>query len=423
MVLMFHLFNNKKTKNTKFFNTNYIFLLIIIGVSTTIVFATNIGETNAQELINANKVSTLNQVSTANIDGDPSNLIYSAQDLDIDKFTSLLMSKAAAESSNNTNNTSSALPAAAIGPKIPAKGYLVQEIRDGLYWLTDGAYQTMFMVTDKGVVAVDAPPTIGNNYLKAIAEVTNKPVTYVIYSHAHIDHIGAAGMFPKNATYIAQQETAAELQRAKSVAKNASMVPPIPTVTFTKSYTLQIGNQTLKLDYYGVNHLPGNIFIYAPNQKVLMQVDIIFPGWVPFPYLAIAKDTAGFIKAHDIALNNYDFDTLVAGHLTRLGTRNDVIVQKEFVSDLEKAAGKANQEVLFSNIASQVGRFDNPWLIFSKYIDAVNENCVKDMLPKWENRLGGAQQFMSTHCFTMAESGRVDPTVMALLQNSTFVSK
>jgi hypothetical protein len=37
---------------------------------------------------------------------------------------------------------------------------------------------------------------------------------------------------------------------------------------------------------------------------------ISFPGWVPFPYLAIAKDTAGFIKAHDIALNNYDFDTL-----------------------------------------------------------------------------------------------------------------
>ena len=82
-----------------------------------------------------------------------------------------------------------------------------------------------------------------------------------------------------------------------------------------------------------------------------------------------------------------------------------------------------NQGVLFSKIASQAGRFDNPWLIFSKYIDVVNENCVNSMLPKWENRLGGAQQFMSTHCFTVAESMRVDPTVQALLQNSTFVYK
>ena len=109
------------------------------------------------------------------------------------------------------------------------------------------------------------------------------------------------------------------------------MVPPIPTITFAKNYTLEIGNETLKLDYYGNNHFPGNIFIYAPKQKVLMLVDVIFPGWVPFPYLALAKDTAGFIKAHDIALNNYDFDTLVGGHLTRLGTRNDVIVQRIFI--------------------------------------------------------------------------------------------
>jgi glyoxylase-like metal-dependent hydrolase (beta-lactamase superfamily II) len=332
-------------------------------------------------------------------------------------------SQAVKQSDNSsTVNATTQLPEAAQGPPIPAKGYLVQQIGGGLYWLTDGAYQTMFMVTDKGVVAVDAPATIGNNYLKAIAEVTTKPVTYVIYSHAHIDHIGAAGIFPKNATFISQQETAAELQSAKSVAKNASMVPPIPTVTFAKNYTLQIGNQTLKLDYYGVNHLPGNIFIYARMQRVLMLIDVLFPGWVPFPYLAIAKDTAGFIKAHDIALNNYDFDTLVGGHLTRLGTRNDAIVQREFVSDLEKAAAQANQQVSFGEIAKQIGGGQpNPWLIFSKYIDAVGENCVNYMLPKWENRLGGAQQFMSTHCFTMAQSARVDPTVQALLQNNTFV--
>jgi hypothetical protein len=42
---------------------------------------------------------------------------------------------------------------------------LVEEIRDGLFWVTDGAYNTMFLVTNEGVVAVDAPPSIGKNYL------------------------------------------------------------------------------------------------------------------------------------------------------------------------------------------------------------------------------------------------------------------
>ena len=147
-----------------------------------------------------------------------------------------------------------------------------------------------------------------------------------------------------------------------------------------------------------------------------MLVDVIYPGWVPFLYLAIAKDVAGFIKAHDIVLNNYDFDTLVGGHLTRLGTRNDVVVQKEFVSDLQKAAAKANQEVQFGKIASEVGSSDNPWLIFSKYIDAVNANCVNSMLPKWETRLGGAREFMWTHCSAMDLAGRIEPTVQALNQ-------
>jgi len=133
------------------------------------------------------------------------------------KFVSQALKESNANTSSGTSNNRSSVssatqvPVAAKGPTISAKGYLVQQIRDHLYWVTDGSYNTMFLVTDKGVVAVDAPPTIGKNYLKAIAEVTNKPVTYVIYSHAHLDHIGAAGMFPRNATFIAQNFLACHL--------------------------------------------------------------------------------------------------------------------------------------------------------------------------------------------------------------------
>ena len=318
------------------------------------------------------------------------------------------------------NVTMAQIPESARGPAIPETGYLVEEIRDNLYWVTDGSYNTMFLVTDEGVVAVDAPPSIGQNYLKAIADVTDKPITHVIYSHAHLDHIGAAGIFPKNATYIAHEDTASELQRAMSLASNTSAVPPVPTITFPNNYTLQVGNQTLNLDYYGVNHMPGNLFIYAPNQKTLMLVDVVFPGWVPYVYLGIADDVAGSIKAPDIALNNYNFDTFVGGHLTRLGTRDDVVTQQEFVSDLGKAAAKANSEVQFGDIAAQVGNTSDAWLLFSKYIDTVDQNCIQTMLPKWESRLGGAEAFLPTHCFAMTASGRVDPSVSAILQNSTL---
>ncbi len=317
------------------------------------------------------------------------------------------------------------LPAGAQGPAIPSKGYLVEEIRDSLYWVTDGTYNTMFLVGDDGVAAVDAPPFLGDKYLQAIAEVTDKPVKYVIYSHTHLDHIGAANMFPKEATFIAQENVARELQKAHDLAGNssiASQLPPVPTITFQENYTLNLdvgttgeGARILKLDYHGNNHEPGNIFIYAPEQKVLMLVDIVFPGWVPFLYLALASDVAGFVEAHDVALS-YDFDTFVGGHVTRLGTRQDVEMQKAFVLDLISAAGRANGAVAFADVAKKVGPTNDTWTILGAYFDAINEQCEKEMLSKWVGRLAGAEAFMSSHCWTVTEHMRVNPSVLALSQ-------
>ena len=77
--------------------------------------------------------------------------------------TTISLSKSIYAQENQTETTQ--LPEAAKGPAIPSKGYLVEEIREGLFWVTDGAYNTIFLVTDEGVVAVDAPPSIGKNYL------------------------------------------------------------------------------------------------------------------------------------------------------------------------------------------------------------------------------------------------------------------
>jgi hypothetical protein len=50
------------------------------------------------------------------------------------------------------------VPPTAYGPPIdPEKGYFVEEISDGLYWLTEGVYTLMFLTTGEGVIVVDAP--------------------------------------------------------------------------------------------------------------------------------------------------------------------------------------------------------------------------------------------------------------------------
>ena len=89
--------------------------------------------------------------------------------------------------------TYAAIPETALGVAIPEKGYFVEELGDGLYWVTEGTYHVMFLTTGQGVIVVDAPPSMGDKVLKAIAETTEEPITHVIYSHSHADHgLGAS---------------------------------------------------------------------------------------------------------------------------------------------------------------------------------------------------------------------------------------
>ena len=307
------------------------------------------------------------------------------------------------------------VPAAAYGSTTidQEKGYLVEELGDGLYYVTEGMYHVMFLTTGKGVIVVDAPPTIGDKVLSAIAEVTDEPITHVIYSHSHGDHIASASMYPPDAVYIAHEETAKRLSSQEGGSRLAPFgaflggAPvPEPTVTFSDTYTLEVGNQKLELSYRGVNHIPGNIYIYAPKQKVLMFIDVIFPGWTPFKYLAITENVPGYIAAHDEILT-FDFETLISGHLTRLGTRADVVTQKEYMNDLVGNAAHALQTVDFMAVAEKTG-WANPWLLFDTYLNEVTDMCTDSTVAKWSDKLGAVDIFTWGHCWKMAEMLRVD---------------
>lgn len=300
---------------------------------------------------------------------------------------------------------------------IQSKGFYTHELADGVHYATEGWYFMLVVEHDEGLIVVDAPPTIGsdflgNNIVNAIGEISDKPITHVIYSHHHRDHIGSANVLNSHATIIAQEECAHYVETANDPQR------PVPTVTFEDSYTLEVGGQTLRLDYHGDIHCPGNIFIYAPAQKVLMNVDVIFPGWVPFSSLAMASHLRGFLRGHDVALG-YDFDTFVPGHLTRVGTRADVEIQKEYFQDLVETAMKYLDDVSparsrpdvepnFMTAADLAGGFENAWLVFDTYLNGVAEKVTEEVLPRWTGRLAAADVFTRSHAWEVVERLRID---------------
>jgi glyoxylase-like metal-dependent hydrolase (beta-lactamase superfamily II) len=295
--------------------------------------------------------------------------------------------------------TTAPVPPPAKGPAIPKSGYLVQEIAERTYWLTDGLYQMVFLVTAEGVVAIDAPPTIGNNIKRAIASVTQAQVNHAIYSHHHADHTGAMTLY-EGAQLYAQREVTALLRQADDPNR------PLPDVTFDNQLTITAGGDRIELAYHGPNHSPGNIFAYLPAQRVLMLVDVVFPGWVPFAYLAESQNIPGWLEAPAQALG-YPFHTFIGGHLTRLGTRDDVTIQQQYVAELKAAAADAIDTF---NIATVYAAVDdtNPWAIFRGYLDGVATQAAGSVVPRWIDKLGGADVYTQANAYQLVESLRID---------------
>ena len=182
---------------------------------------------------------------------------------------------------------------------------------------------------------------------------------------------------------------------------------PLPTETFEDTYTLTVGNQTLELSTPSViSHEPGNIFVYAPAQNVLLHIDIVFPGWSPFKDLAQAEDTVGYLAVHDEMLA-FGADVIITGHMGRLGTNADIEINQEYMGDIQAASVNALSTVDFNAIAGITG-FANPWLLFDVYLDELTAACEAEVVPNWIDRLAGADIFTADHCYKMFMSVRID---------------
>jgi glyoxylase-like metal-dependent hydrolase (beta-lactamase superfamily II) len=166
------------------------------------------------------------------------------------------------------------------------KGYEVTEIARGVYWMAGSGYQTMFVTTGKGVVVVDAPKPIGEKYLDAINEVTDEPITHMIYSHHHQDHTGAAGeIFPETITYIAHKDATNALESDNDPNR------PIPNMVLEGNFnTLEIGSQTFEFHNIGDFHSKGNLLIILPQHKVGMLVDLFRPAESPYRAFGVTPD-------------------------------------------------------------------------------------------------------------------------------------
>jgi glyoxylase-like metal-dependent hydrolase (beta-lactamase superfamily II) len=235
-----------------------------------------------------------------------------------------------------------------------------QKVRDNLYMLTGGGGNTGVFIGTNGVVVVDTKnPGYGTPILNKIKELTPKPITTIINTHTHGDHVSGNVEFPATVDVVTQENTAANMKKMAPVTGLPQNGPPtnifeknggrnLAKRTFKDRMTIGTGADRIELYYFGRAHTNGDAWVVFPALRVA-HVGDAFAGKTP-PIMDANNGGSGVEYANTLgkgyaAIKNVD--TIINGHMPAPTTWPELKEYEEYIRDFvsyaqaQKKAGKS----------------------------------------------------------------------------------
>ncbi|MES2938591.1 MAG: MBL fold metallo-hydrolase [Pseudomonadota bacterium] len=210
-----------------------------------------------------------------------------------------------------------------------------------------------FVITPGGVVVIDAlgSPALATRLLAEIRQRTDKPVTHVILTHYHADHIYGLQVFKAAGAKIIAHQAAREYlgsdtARLRLEASRTEIAPWIdagtrlvePDTWLTGPTDMEVGGVALQIRPVGPSHTPEDLAVYLPGEKVLFAGDLVFRNRIPYVGQA---DSRHWIGALDQLLA-FGAAAIVPGH-GPLSTeaRKDMELTRDYLVHLRRVMGEA----------------------------------------------------------------------------------
>ncbi|MEY4266806.1 MAG: hypothetical protein RIS90_1341 [Pseudomonadota bacterium] len=210
-----------------------------------------------------------------------------------------------------------------------------------------------FIVTGQGVVVIDAlgSPALAQQLVAAIRKISPQPITHVIVTHYHADHMYGLQVFKTLGARILAHRAArsylnSDTARLRLQASRQELAPWINASTelveadewLDKDSELQIGEVKLQLKHVGPSHTPEDLVVYLPQQRLLFAGDLVFRARIPFVGQA---DSRRWIQALDNLLA-LDAKLIVPGHgPVSESAREDMQLTRDYLGYLRSAMGRA----------------------------------------------------------------------------------
>ena len=239
----------------------------------------------------------------------------------------------------------------------------VEKLKDNLFILKGGGGNTTVFVQSNGITVVDTKnPGWGAPILAKIKELSPKPVTTIVNTHTHGDHVSGNVEFPATVDVVVQENTATSMKAMKAVTglSKPGAPPPanifeqnqgrgLPKRTFKDRMTLFKGPDQIDLHYFGRGHTNGDAWVLFPALRVVTAGDIVSGKNIPL--LDANNGGSGLEIGETIAKAHSAFskvaDTVITGHsvnMTLPEMQEYATFNREF-ADAVREAKKAGRSV------------------------------------------------------------------------------
>jgi cyclase len=261
-------------------------------------------------------------------------------------------------------------------PQPSVAGLALDRIKDNLFVIRGGGGNTAVFIMSNGVALVDTKIFgWGQPLIARIKEVTSKPVTTIINTHTHYDHVEGNPDFPVTVEVVVHENTAKLMPEMREVYGGQSEGQGrnvfrdangrgLPRRTYKDKLTLFSGADRIDLHYFGRAHTEGDTFVVFPALRVMHTGDAFPNRGIPIMDMNNGGSALNYPETIRKAGALPNIDIVITGHNATTVTMADVKEYSEFNRAFVDAVRTAK------NSGQTLEAFAASWKVPQRFLDA-----------------------------------------------------
>ena len=205
-----------------------------------------------------------------------------------------------------------------------------------------------WLINSDGLLVVDSQfADTAPNLLAGLKERSPRQIDVLINSHHHPDHTGGNGVLRGAVKQIVAHTRSSENQLAQ--AKRTNTQTALPDVTFPETWSVKLGDETIRARHWGPAHTGGDAAIHFEQANIVHLGDLLNNRGYPNVDAPAGASVHGWIQVLEKMAPAYPADALyVYGHAEAghpfIGTRPDLLYQRDYFTAVIEMARRARKE-------------------------------------------------------------------------------